>query len=184
MPPTLSITLSSAQLTAMRDKLKSAPKKVLAAVAGAINDTAKHEKTFISSLIREEVNIKKKDVDQYIKVQRATPTAKGLAAQVTLNKTARIPLKYFGATQTKKGVTYRIGKSGGRTRIPDAFGINIPRLGGNVFRRVGKKRLPIVKLLGPSAWGVFTKHGMDKKLPPDADKYLSDRLKYRLDKIQ
>lgn len=190
------VTVDPASLTRVKEKLRRRPDLLLKQIAGALNDTAKHERSNVSKLIREKVNIQKKDLDKHIAIRSATP--KHLEAQVLIQKTERIPLKYFGARQTKKGVTYRIaraatppGKTGRRAagpkeRIPDAFGPNIPRLGGNVFRRkrVGSgqkaKRLPIVKLFGPSAWGVFIRHDMRSEVNKSANAYLANRLRHRV----
>ncbi len=178
MPAVIKITVNQSRLGRVKESLRKHPQKLKRAVAGAINDTAKHERSNISAMIREKVNIKKKDLDKDIHITRATP--ENLAALVVLEKKSRIDLKYFGAKQTKHGVTYRIAKSGGRSRVPDAFGPQIPRLGGNVFRRVGRERLPIVKLKGPSAWGVFQKYAMTNVVKSDAAEFLDRRLKYRL----
>ena len=187
------VTVDPASLSRVKDALRRKPDLLLKQIVGALNDTAKHEKTNISKLIREKVNIQKRDIDKHIFVTRAYP--KHLVATVNLEKTERISLKYFGARQTKKGVTYRISKSatpagrGGPRRagrIPDAFGPNIPRLGGNVYRRKrlgdGKKapRLPIVKLHGPSAWGVFLRHDMRPEVNTSARAYLKNRLQHRV----
>jgi hypothetical protein len=36
------------------------------------------------------------------------------------------------------------------------------RTKGHVFKRVGKERLPIQKLMGPSPWGVTVKNKIDE----------------------
>jgi hypothetical protein len=201
------ISIDPASIARVKETLRRKPELLAKQVAGALNDTAKHEKSNISKLIREKVNIQKRDVDKYIGISRASP--KYLIAEVYLEKHERIALKYFGARQTKKGVTYRIAKSstpagkGGRRkagpkeRITDAFGPNIPRLGGNVYRRLrgkpgdkyksrnksqGKRsdNLPIVKLFGPSAWGVFIRHEMRKEVNKSARAYLANRIKHRV----
>jgi hypothetical protein len=179
MPAVIKITVNQSRLGKVKESLRKKPAALKRAVAGAINDTAKHERAFISSQIREKVNIKKKDLDKNIHITRATP--ENLSALVVLEKTARIPLKYFGAKQTNHGVTYRVAKSGGRSRVPDAFGPDIPRLGGNVFRRRGQERLPIIKLQGPSAWGVFQKYNMSGIVKEDIQAFLDRRLKWRLE---
>lgn len=159
---------------AMREK----PSKILDAVAGAINDTAKHTETAMSSRIRKKVNLKKDVVDKVIR--RTTARREKLSAAVSLNKTARIGLKHFGARQTKHGVTYRIERDGGIKRIASGFGPNIPALSGNVFVRVGKARLPIRKLYGVSPWGVFVKGEMLPPTTADAQEFLDNRIEHRL----
>ena len=49
---------------------------------------------------------------------------------------------------------------------------------GNAFIRVGKTRLPIRKLLGPSPWGVFV---VGKKIGPSAQQ-IEAELKKQIDR--
>ena len=198
MGSALTISVEPSSLRRIKENLRRRPELLKKQIAGALNDTAKHGRANVSSLIRDRVNIKKQDIDKYIDIQRAYPGK--LEATVVLEKTDRLPLKYFGARQTKKGVTYRIEKmkappkmsrtqknsSGPKERISDAFGPNIPRLGGHVYRRKevnGKKskRLPIVKLFGPSAWGVFVRNGLHKLVKKDSQAYLRNRLAHRIE---
>lgn len=85
-------------------------------------------------------------------------------AVLTVHKTRRIPLKDFGAKQNSVGVTYKISKTRGRKTLRGGFqgpspGVLKASWKGNAFKRVGRARLPIVKLKGPSPWGVFRKRG-------------------------
>ncbi len=67
----------------------------------------------------------------------------------------RLPLKYYSPRQTKRGVTARI--YGRRILHPHAFiigsgakwGRGVKKEGG-VYRRLTKKRFPIMKLTGPA----------------------------------
>jgi hypothetical protein len=191
MATAIKITINQGMLARFQQKIKDHPKKAMKAVAGAINDTAKHEASLISKRIREEVNIKKADVDKYIHTTRATPER--LAATVTLEKSKKIPLEYFSGRQTALGLTYRIAKSGGRTLVPHGFLAKGGSLGGHAFVRKFKNetkgkgsgplvgRLGIRKLEGPSAWGVFEKHRMKKEIHDDAAEYLQNRINHRLE---
>ena len=141
----------------------------------AVNKTSKFHKNEIARSISKKVAIKQKDVKKVIDVKKATirPTA-----TVTVNKTSRLSLKYFGARQTKSGVSYRIEKGGKRRKLRDAFGPSIPRLGGHVYRRTGSARLPIKKLHGPSPAGVYNKHGLLRV----SKEQLEARLDYELNR--
>lgn len=176
----ISIQVDMASMAEAKQELRDDIDKLRKVISGAVNDTAKHEKSFMSQQIRDKVNLKKKDLDPFLTLERASPEK--LTASVTLKKTDRIELKDFGARQTAKGVTYRIERGGALKRISDAFGPKIPRLGGQVFRRQGKKRLPLTnKLRGPSAWGVFVVNNMRRPTEEDAKAYLNNRLRHRLE---
>jgi hypothetical protein len=165
-------------------------------------DTAKQAKTHTSKLVRETVNIKKKDLDPNIDAVRL-----GNGAKMSVKESKRLPLRDFGAKDTKKnGVTYRISKGGagsvqmskrmtvattrgrgGRGRVSDAFILNkATRKGkphdfsGHVFKRVGKKRNPIRKLYGVSAWGVVVKNDMIRPIAAQAEINLEKNVLRRI----
>lgn len=157
------------------------------ALVGAVNDTARATVSQISKSIRERVNIKKKDIDKNIRRTNATPAR--MSARITLSETKRLGLKYFGAKAygangkgAKKqigGVSYQIDKRGGRKRVPGAFE-GPPRLGGQIFKRLGKSRRPIVKLQGVSPWGAFVMSGGRKTTQADATALLEKNLDRRV----
>jgi len=118
----------------------------------AVNKTATKAKAIISKEIRTELVQNASDVNWMIKVDRGA-TDLDLTAEVIVKKTDRLGLRHFGAKQIKKGVSYRISKSGKRKSIPGAF--IVAKWKGHVFVRTGAGRLPIEKRWGPSAWGVF-----------------------------
>ena len=68
----------------------------------------------------------------------------------------RIPLIYFKARATRRGVTYAF--TGSRNRIPNAFLATMKSGHQGVFARKTAKRLPIVELFGPSLGHVFAKY--------------------------
>lgn len=183
--PQISIEFSQSQLNSVADRLKGIPSGVGKALAGAVNDTAKQCKTRISSGIRDKVNLKKKDIDPEIVIYPLA-TEKKPSAKVTLSKSQRLGLNDFGARPTNAGVTYQILKGGGRKLAKSAFGLDMPRLGGQVFRRAGAvggklvPRLPIVKLKGPSPWGVFVKSGMVTPIKAETQQLLNKNLEQRV----
>jgi len=139
--------------------LKGVEKRIQKAVVTATNKTAKFVQSQMAKSITKEVNIKKKDVIDKIKIDKYASTINGVAV-VVLSKTDRLQLIYFGAKQTKKGVTYRIAKKGKRTLIKSAF-ITTANNHTFVTIRKYKQRLPIVDpMRGPSVWGVYVLSGM------------------------
>ncbi len=169
-------------ITIDADKLKDATQSLAGirnglnkALVGAVNDTVKKQKTAMSREIRSRIFIKKRDIDPFLKTGRAK--RRKLTGFIILSESVRIPLKRFGAKTKRKtrklkgtgektklpiGVTYKISRGKGRQFVPGAFGLEIPRLGNHVYRRVGASRAPITKLHGPSPWGVFVKAGLEE----------------------
>jgi hypothetical protein len=161
----IAIDIDAKQIKRLESAVRKAGKLMSIEISAAINATAKKTRLDMGRKIRSELNIGKDPVESVIKILRpATPGS--LTAGVRLKKTTRLPLRDFGAKQNKSGVTYKISKRGGRGSVQGAF--QGPRPGsvktswrGRVFKRVGKSRLPIVQLMGPSPWGVFVKRRMN-----------------------
>lgn len=174
----VAVTVNKQQLAEVTGLLGSAAKQLPLALSNAVNDTAKREVVFLSKRIRETVAIKAKDIKKYLKRTRATPGRP--VAHVELSESDRLPLKYFSARQTAKGVSYKIQKSGGRELVPGAFGPTMPRLGHHAFKREGKKRFPIIKLHGPSPGAVAVASGIDKEAEFDATVELEKNVNRRI----
>lgn len=140
------------------------PKQLKRELKTAVNATARTTRSRMNKTIRESFKVSIKAINKVLKIT-SVATEEKLSASVEVKKETdgnkgRIPLKEFGARQTKKGVTYKIKHTGGRQLIKGAFQGPKPdqrkiSWQNNVFKRVGKARLPIVKLYGPSVWGVF-----------------------------
>jgi len=136
------------------------PRQLNTIATRTLNRSARVAKTEGSRAIRETYNIKAKDINKAVSI---TAAHTGDNKVTLLVKGDRLPFKYFGARQTKRGVTFMIKKSKGRGRLRHAFiGGWIPvrtrkrgyrmvyvgeLLGGHVYMRAGKKRLPIKKLM-------------------------------------
>jgi hypothetical protein len=138
-------------------------------------------RTEISKGIRTHINIKAGDLKPVLQIAKHKN-----GASIRLRESDRLSLRYFGATQNNKGVTYKMAKGQGRGFIAGAF--QGPRPGavkaswkGNVFKRVGKNRLPIQKLMGASAWGTFVVKGMYKPTEADLMQKFNQRLRHEID---
>jgi hypothetical protein len=160
----IAMSIDQSQLSRLETATRNAGRLMSKELAAAINATAKKTRLEMGRKIRTELNVGKEAIESVIKIVRpATPG--NLSAGARLNKTKRLPLRDFGAKQNKAGVSYKISKRGGRALVKGAFQGPRPRAikaswRGRVFKRVGKGRLPIVQLMGPSPWGVFVKRRM------------------------
>jgi len=178
-----------------------ASEKINKAVSRSLNRVAKFVFTEGSRKIRQHYNIKARDIKKALIVDKREVGKVSIKKASMHNPKAvieiygnPIPFKYFGARQTKKGVTVKIKKGGRRTLIPHAFlGGNIAiRVkkgrrgkwsykivhlsewgGGHVFIRKGKKRLPIVKL----ATSTVILPLLFEKYWPDIAKQVPERFK-------
>ncbi len=160
----LSIEINKSQLSRLKGACLSASKSLTKELAGAINQVAKKTRLEMGRDIRAVVAMKKEDSEKPLSV-RAEATATTLSAVVSLKKTDRLGLNHFGVRQDKRGVSYKISKTGGRGRVEGGFrgpnpGTLAPRLHGHAFKRSGKKRLPIVQIKGVSAYGAFVKNNL------------------------
>jgi hypothetical protein len=196
MAGAIEITIDKQKLASVQASLKGIRNGLDKVLVGAINDTSRRMVTFVSSELRNRVNIKKRDIDKHIGRSPATRQQKSARGKIRLEESERLSLKYFGAKTIKtsgykkmsrikrgtlrptQGVRYQIMKSGGKQRIRDAFLVD--RLGGHAFRRAGRERLPIVKLFGPSPWGVFVKAKLRQPTKARAQELLNNELDRRV----
>ena len=193
----VNVQLRADKLAAVERDLAAIGRDLRSVLPSAVNDVTRWGVTRISQRIRERVNIKAGDISPHIRrtyARPADPTSK-----ITIEESQRLSLKYFGAKQAKrlssvagkrgasrgkalakrdarKGVFYQIMRRGGKKQVADAFGPNLDRLGKHVYKRVGKRRLPIVMLKGPSAWGVVVQARLDRALQVETTTQLEKRI--------
>lgn len=158
--------LPADQIKKLRKLLNDNASKIKKEIATAINATAKMGQREVSKVVRQELAAPKKTVDKTISISRKA-NARQLGATVKLSKTRRISLREFGPKQNARGVAFKISKTKGRQFVAGAFqgpkpGVMKVSWRGNAFIRAGKSRLPIVKLKGPSPWGVMVKKKLEK----------------------
>jgi hypothetical protein len=166
----IGVSVNQTSLNGLKLAIKNTKTTLRRELRIAVNATAKKAKSIINKQIRSELAVTAKVVDKTISV-KAEATEVQLSAKVTVRKTSRIPLRDFGARQTRAGVSAKVSKTGGRKTISGAFqgpkpGVMKSSWRGRVFKRLGKTRLPIVQLFGPSPWGVMT---VGKQLGPSKE---------------
>ena len=147
----ITVSLDAKKVTA---KLQNTASELSTAIAIGVNSTAKKARNESAKAIKKELGSKVP-----LKVIKSAVRAKGvaskshLAAIVALEKGYPISLRYFNPRWSKKqGVSVQMDRKvkgkAGRTSLPKAF--LSKRLGGKVFERAGKSRLPIKEQFGPS----------------------------------
>ena len=121
-------------------------------LARAINRAAENAKTNMSRRAREEYLIKDSDIKKTVSLRKADQVS---LAAVVKSKGSKIGLINFKVSPNKprhsnppKEFRARVKKSSALKGIPGAFVANIN--GPKLMRRVGKSRLPIKQLFGPS----------------------------------
>ena len=158
----LQLSIPPRQLRELKESIKGTKKKLEKELAIAVRATTKKTKTIVNRQVRQELAINAKGVNEVLSVKVDVTNKINPRGTVTLHHSKRPSLKRYSARQTRKGVSYRIDKKGGRRTVPGAFmgprpGQVSPRLSGHPFKRVGPNRKPIVKLHGASPWGAFKK---------------------------
>jgi hypothetical protein len=160
----IAIEIDKDQVKRLVEATHKAGKGFKKEIATAINKVSKKTRLDMGKEVREHINIKKAESEKPISVSLSA-TPENLQAVVRLKKTPRLGLRHFGAKQNKKGVTARIGAKGKSFLNKGAFqgprpGVMKTSWRGNVFRRVGKSRLPIIQIRGVSAYGAYVKNNL------------------------
>ena len=159
MAKDIEIKVDRRQIRQVQKLLAAVPRGWPKVASRAINRTATRARTRVVRAISGEIKIRQADVRKQITIKRASYSR--LEAHLLILGD-RIPLMKFGARQTRRGVTYQIGKSAGRKLIEHAFITTMPSGHRGVFLRGHGQgpsglvqRLPIFERLGPSVPGVY-----------------------------
>ena len=136
--------------------------------------------------VRTALKVKVSILKKAIRIKRP-PSDDILSQIIILGYGYPIPLKYFGAQQTEKGVTYKIDpRFRNKSTLQDAFILD--RYKGHVFRRSGKNRGPLIRMNGPAPGDVYEKAGVVdvalKKANEELPKQIRERLRYLIVKAQ
>jgi hypothetical protein len=134
------------------------------ATTRALNKTVKSVQSVAIKLIAKDIGITQKNVRKSLVIAKSTWTKP--EASITAGG-KRIPIMALKARQTPTGVTYR-SKNGGRGAIPGAFIAAMKSGHQSVFKRLGKKRFPLVRLYGPSIPKVFIDSAITRAMETQA----------------
>jgi hypothetical protein len=148
------VKIDDSQIRRMKAAIEGTGRKLRKELAVACNATAARCKNIVAKNIGKELAISQKVIKTAVSVGRKANEA-NISTHVDVAKDGRINVGYFGARQTKTGVSYRVSKTAGRVSAPGAFVIR--KYDGKVYKRKGKQRFPITGIYGPSPWGVHVK---------------------------
>ena len=159
-------------------------KALLTAARRTVNKLIRKAKTVGVRSSRELYNIKAKDLNRSIKLSRARGSRLEATIQV---RGGRIKVYYFGAKQTRKGVTVRIRRDRGRKLIRSAFIQTMPTGSIGVFRRKKGARLPIETVTTISAAQMFEQaavEAIEKMLKADGSAIMQHEIEFELGKYK
>lgn len=126
--------------------LRTVSNGVNRAGAKAVNIVIKRSKRSLAREVARVFNIKVGRVDREIKMQPATAGQENPTGKLYVKSPAasRIPLSEFGATETARGVAYRIERGGGkRSQLPGFFIAIMASGHRGVFKRIREAAGPI-----------------------------------------
>lgn len=151
------------------------PKLAIKVEVKTTNTIAKEARKVGVNEIFKEFNIKKRrltaGMPSVTKGNRATTRRR--QAKIRGEGTGNWPgLQHYGAKPTKKGVTYKVIRKGGRKKLKGSFAAKMPNGGEGIFKRrgtpvimtkgryKGERRQPIVRKTGPSIPYMFRRVAM------------------------
>jgi hypothetical protein len=143
MTETLRITIDTRDFERLAKAFAEVGKNIKPALAHAINRTGDKARTQVTRSLGKQMGL------PYGAVRKALVTIPASGDRLVYKIVAKggyMSLKEFGAVQKPKGV--QAAPWGKRRVFPHTF--IVPSLGGHVFERVGRSRLPIRKLWGPA----------------------------------
>ncbi len=148
------VTIDTEQIERATAILREIPGGVEKAQSRAINRALAATRTQVVKSIREEYNVKTRDVRETIKIHKATPT--NPAGSVT-STGSMIPLIKFGPRPSTPGTggpgrpDLRVSVKKGESKTnPGAFVARMKSGALGVYRRKTAKRHPIEQLYGPA----------------------------------
>ena len=142
--PTISI--DARETIKLIEKLSKNNKKI---AARTINDALKTGKTAAAKELGKQWNIKAGAIKKEITVKKASQSNQNGKIEFKSKPTSLIN---FAARQTKKGVTYKVFKKGGRETLIGGFITTTPRQGKQVFLRQYSFTTAVKKPLKPAGF--------------------------------
>ncbi len=154
------------------------------ALRNALNTAAKQVERFTEKQVADISSAQIKRIRRGVYIKEKA-TARFLETDIIGSGTP-IPLKFFKANETKRGVTYTL--FGKKEILPHAFikggsfpkRVELKKLNGNVFQRADGDQFPIAKQKGPSIAGVMSKPEIASAIVKEANERLIKNIQRQL----
>lgn len=178
------IELNVEQMDRLETALADIPEKIPRAAARAINRAAYTARTEAARKVREEYVIKHGDVIKTIKIY---PASEDDLAATVISRGTVIPLIKFKVSPQRPQPRRKIPlkatvKRGEGGPIPRAFTAQMKSGYVGVFERVGKPRLPIRQLYGPSVPQMIGNPSVSEWVEEKALEKLDERLEHEIER--
>jgi len=154
------------QIDLIKDNSNQISKDIQETEVRTINRMASEAKSYAIKELSQERGFPSQELDKVIKIEEASKS--GLFAFIK-SQSKRIPILKLGATQTSKGVQFSLGQP---KEIKSAFIASMKSGHRGVFKRIGKKRLPIKELFTLSISEYLGTREMTTKI----DNFIKKRL--------
>lgn len=179
----IDISVPERQLNAIEQQLEHIPRQTPHIVRRALNRSLTTMQTAAKKEVRTRYHIKAGDIQSHLTSEKATTSN----LQVRLaGKGSAIPLdrfKYSPKTanpKRKKAINVAVKKNGNKA-LPGAF---LTDLSGNkIFKRLGKKRLPIERLYGPSVPQMMENENIPNLVTDEGMKTFDTRVNHEVSRI-
>lgn len=179
----ISVDVDEKLLKDVQQKLGQFHKKAPNAISSALNRATTTVNSTLKKEIRKDYHIKAGDVQSTLVVTRATLSNLGSEVRSKGNLIALDKFKVSPKTinpRRKSPVKVAVKKSGSKP-LPGAFmaEINGPKL----FKRTGKKRLPIQRLFGPSIPQMLGNEGIREEIESQGQQTFHIRLNHEINRM-
>ncbi|MCT2347125.1 phage tail protein [Niallia taxi] len=179
----VSVNIDHALLNDVQNRLGSFQKKAPDVITKALNRAMNTVAASVTREVRQEYNIKAGDVRSTLNKTRASKST--LSAIVT-SRGQVIPIDRFKVSpktvqpRRKKPIKIAVKKGSSLRAVKGPFVVNIN--GIKVFRREGKKRLPVSRVMGPSVPQMIGNEEVRNKINRTGYEIFLSRVDYEINR--
>lgn len=178
------IEVSSSQIRDVENRLGAFRNKAPSVISRAVNRAAENAKTNASKKAREEYQAKAKDINDTIKIKKATRSSLGAEVKSTGYRTPLIKFKVSPGQPRPKNPPEVLKAAVKKEGLKSVLGAFVANINGNkVFRRTSKSRLPIEQLFGPAVPQMLGNNDVRTYIESEAAKTLEKRIDHEINRV-